>query len=81
MLFWVYAKICAGIYFDRRRAFYKVCSQKMKARNFRRRRESILQQVVRTLSFVDRAERANYQKTVQQIEREQETLRYGTQRG
>lgn len=69
------------IYFDRRRAFYKVCSQKMKARNFRRRRESILQQVVRTLSFVDRAERANYQKTVQQIEREQETLRYGTQRG
>ena len=68
-------------YFDRRRAYYKVCSRKMKARNCRRRRENLLTQAVRALAFVDREERANYMKTVQQIEREQEMERYGVQRG
>lgn len=68
------------VYFDRRRVYYKVCSQKMKARNFRHRRENLLQQVARTLAFVDREQRANYLKTVQQIEQEQEMSRYNAQR-
>jgi hypothetical protein len=68
-------------YFDRRRAYYKVCSQKMKARNFRRRRESLLMQVTRALSFIDKKEQANFIKSVQEIEREQEMERKGIQRG
>lgn len=68
------------IYFDRRRAYYKVCSQKMKARNFRRRRENLLTQVARALSFIDRKEQANFIKSVQEIEREQEMQRYGVQK-
>lgn len=68
------------IYFDRRRAYYKVCSQKMKARNFRRRRENLLMQVARALSFIDRKEQANFIKSVQEIEREQEMQRYGVQK-
>ena len=69
------------LYFDRRRAHYKVCSQKMKARNFRRRRENLLVQVARALSFIDQRERSNFIKSVQEIEREQDMQRRGTQRG
>ena len=69
------------LYFDRRRAHYKVCSQKMKARNFRRRRENLLVQVARALSFIDQRERSNFIKSVQEIEREQDMQHRGTQRG
>ena len=53
----------------------------MKARNFRRRRENLLVQVARALSFIDQRERSNFIKSVQEIEREQDMQRRGTQRG
>ena len=46
--------------------------QKINAKNKSRRRESILQYAVRILSAVDRREQANFIKTVQEVEREQE---------
>ena len=49
--------------------------EKINAKNRYRRRESILQNAVQLLALVDKQEPANFIKTVQEIEREQEMER------
>lgn len=67
------------VYFDRRRAFNKVCAEKMKARNYRKRRESVIGQTIKLLAETDKRTRTDYMKSVAELESEAASEKYASQ--